>query len=1521
MRRCILFIIVLSFCSFYGHGQLPEKALNAGECDISSFPYEEGAENPTVLFDCWTNYSTDSDGKPWDVYSDWGLFGNSIYHYWGESGEHLDDWLVSPKIALPAGKTYRLSFWSYNEAPGSYPWNNEEGPDTGNSVWISIGSDNPTSSNDFVKIWSPTSVSDSWSITTYDLSAYAGEEIYIAFRYNATYTHAWYQDDIKVEEVATVDCSVISEFPYVEGANASASLPECWTNYSDGESDGKPWNVYLNWGLSGDGENSIVHTNDENEHLDDWLVSPKIAIPEGTYRLSFWTYDYYPEKYPYPTGDNPYSGNSVWISKTGDDPTADNHGFVKIWSPQSSVNNSWSLVTYDLSEYAGEEIYIAFRYNAVNGHEWYLDDIKINNSDCTVSSFPYNQGWEDDDFLDCWNIYNRDGGGNTWETITSNSHSGDRSIFHYFNYNDVEDGWLVSPKVSVPEEGLYVLSFWEYYSAYTSYDPSEGKKSSVLISEDAGDFDPDNFEEIWSPEKEDLVGGEWVQTKIYLDEYVGKDIHIAFRYQGLDGHYWVLDDLKIERLPESDAGVTAILSPRSGGNGEAEPVRIKVKNYGEALVDVPVKLEIDDQVVLTGSVSAIARDEEVEYEFTQTVDLSALKTYSLKAYTELTDDANTANDTVTATVITVSCPGTIFPYSEDAEDETALLCWSAYSLGAISDNVWKTSSAFAHSETKSIYHDNEFPANGDLFTAQDDWFVSPRISIPDEGIHKLSFWSYNNLDGIPYPSGGNSVWISDGSPDPTGDNHGSFVQLWSPETVADGEWVQTELRLADYAGEDIYIAFRYNAGYRHEWYVDDIGVTRIEGADAAVTAITSPVTGENRSQETITIKVKNLGSTSLSNIPVKAEINGTTEIEGSISSLLVNEEKEYSFPDKADLSAVGTYNIKVYTSVEGDIDARNDTATVSVTNNGNVAVIGVDTEVTTCNIRFTDDAIDDDYHGLNEDGKTTQTITFHPAGTGNRLKVEFASFFTKPFDTHGWFGGTVYELPGDTLFIYSGNAPDENALLAALTDNLTGNLPPAIRSRAADGSLTFVFDKHKNTTAPGWDAQVSCFVPQPKDVGVNKIAAPLTGGEEAAQVKVLIENYGSESASGFSVAYSLDGAPAIVQNFTGTIAPRTTVEFTFAQTVDLTKYKTFQLEAYTQWTNDGDVSNDTASVSFQHLKNVELYGYRIWDDAYENGTMTENELFANVSFGSYNPETVTSEHTYREGMNFICAAEYVDGFIYGYTGDEDYVSVNFVKLKADDWTEVSKVSAPGRAIADMTYDYSTNTMYVVTLDFENEVSALHTVDLATGALTKVADLTDGAYISTFAADLNGRLYAVELSGVLLEVDKTNGNLTIIGDTGIQPNIYVQSMTFDHNTGRLFWAMYTSISYADVFDHYEGKLIELNPETGAVTDLGSIGTNAEIVGLYTIYDPDDVGLPKVSNQDLITVYPNPATGAVYVSAIPDKSSLSIIDLSGKVLETHASVSGTVRLDLHLNSGVYIIRIENISRNVMKKLLVK
>jgi hypothetical protein len=482
-----------------------------------------------------------------------------------------------------------------------------------------------------------------------------------------------------------------------------------------------------------------------------------------------------------------------------------------------------------------------------------------------------------------------------------------------------------------------------------------------------------------------------------------------------------------------------------------------------------------------------------------------------------------------------------------------------------------------------------------------------------------------------------------------------------------------------------------------------------------------------------------------------------------------------------------------------------------------------------------------------------------------------------------------------------------------------------------------------------------------------------------------------------------DGAP-VLETFTGNLTPGETAEFTFGQTVDVSVEIDYKLKVYTLLPNDGDRSNDTISVSFTN-KSITFFGYRIFDKNWQS--MSERGA---VSFELIEPAVVTPVSGYKDGNNTIFAGTYADGYIYAFSYDEDLRPANFIKLDSD-WTEISKTAITG-ALSDMTYDYSTSTLYAASYDVETERPLLQTVHPETGVLETVTPITGVDYLYTIAADSNGKLYGVDLDGMLVLIDKATGLAAPVGNTNISP-YYIQSMTFDHNTGRLFWAMCNT--------YEEGVLIELNPANGAVTDWGILGGDAQVVALYTVYDatPELLGAniedgetdvdPELSiivtfdkniissdlsritltksgvatftepsvlkpsidgnvltiahdkleslkaydllipagtiknyNADIalsftvrfyvgipslnvrpFSVFPNPAKHVAYVSSVPENSVISILDLTGRTVESQRITidEHEVKLDLNLASGVYLIQIESNGTKTLQKLIIK
>lgn len=106
-------------------------------------------------------------------------------------------------------------------------------------------------------------------------------------------------------------------------------------------------------------------------------------------------------------------------------------------------------------------------------------------------------------------------------------------------------------------------------------------------------------------------------------------------------------------------------------------------------------------------------------------------------------------------------------------------------------------------------------------------------------------------------------------------------------------------------------------------------------------------------------------------------------------------------------------------------------------------------------------------------------------------------------------------------------------------------------------------------------------------------------------------------------------------------------------------------------------------------------------------------------------------------------------------------------------------------------------------------SMLARADLADLTREDIAELNQ--YYLCIACNYEGRLYGIDDSGVLYEIDTTTGEETEVGDTGIWPEDVDQSMCFDPVTGHLWWA-------TTVDD--QGVLYEIDPTNAQATKRGT-----------------------------------------------------------------------------------------------------
>lgn len=223
--------------------------------------------------------------------------------------------------------------------------------------------------------------------------------------------------------------------------------------------------------------------------------------------------------------------------------------------------------------------------------------------------------------------------------------------------------------------------------------------------------------------------------------------------------------------------------------------------------------------------------------------------------------------------------------------------------------------------------------------------------------------------------------------------------------------------------------------------------------------------------------------------------------------------------------------------------------------------------------------------------------------------------------------------------------------------------------------------------------------------------------------------------------------------------------------------------------------------------------------------------------GLYDVELITNTIEMQLEMDSIFAAELVGDYIYAYTD----ASVFYV-IDAETYEIIDEVQA-SNGVQDMTFNYSDMTMYGITANpaIEEGASDLVTIDLTTGETTVVETLD--FYALTLAAR-DGKLYAISYdTGILYNI--TDG--VEVMNTGVK-TAYIQTMSFDHATGDLYWlgcmagstfaamidvqgAEMTILNDHEVMYEYAGLMFptpEVEMETVPVTGITLDKTQADMI---------------------------------------------------------------------------------------------
>ena len=237
-----------------------------------------------------------------------------------------------------------------------------------------------------------------------------------------------------------------------------------------------------------------------------------------------------------------------------------------------------------------------------------------------------------------------------------------------------------------------------------------------------------------------------------------------------------------------------------------------------------------------------------------------------------------------------------------------------------------------------------------------------------------------------------------------------------------------------------------------------------------------------------------------------------------------------------------------------------------------------------------------------------------------------------------------------------------------------------------------------------------------------------------------------------------------------------------------------------------------------------FYGALVYSNTWAGGDGTGK--FGIYTFTADNPNDMkavvkndifqsSSGAVYANGMfNIIRASVW-----YSLVLDYDYYQYDTY-----DWTQVAHVRGDETRLmaADGDYDPVSGNTYAMMYSDDMQSFVFGTVDYPNNSRSIIRQYDNSVSFAAMAISPMGVVYAVRNDGNLVQIDKANGNMKVIGQTGITPK-YQQSATFDPRTGRMYWAACTETG--------DNGLYELDLTTGEALLVAKFNHSEEFAGLF------------------------------------------------------------------------------------------
>ena len=558
------------------------------------------------------------------------------------------------------------------------------------------------------------------------------------------------------------------------------------------------------------------------------------------------------------------------------------------------------------------------------------------------------------------------------------------------NYNDGEISYLESPcfdlsSLIMPyvEVDLWWVTedFWD--GLQMEYSTDGGGSWALLGGLGTGDN--------WYSNTVLALGGEfgwvgngpgWVTAHHDVSFLAGEtDVKIRFKfaadaiinYDGIG-----LDNFRLQDPFPNDIGVIDLIAPVSGADLTAsETVSVMIENFGTlAQDDFTVSYRIDGGTIVTEDFTGtVLPGETATFTFATPADLSAEGLYEICAWTNLISDEDVTNDSIPGCadvmhLAPVSGTGAYYIYSSTVGYEPGWMNANSTAMNAVfgvdawtleyfedidpfavfsEDNcfVFLEGSEFHWNEFETFFSNNQdliegwVASGGNLFINASPW-EGDGGNVGFGGVTmQYPYYTYYSdatdpahpvLSGPFTPVSADLYGFYIGYARTIGDFSPIINDLYCADCYILGvkEWGDGRVMFGNMAPPEYYTPVEEGQNLRQN-IIDFMKLC--SPVDIGVTALLSPEGGCGMTgSEIVSIEISNFGPTTVTNIPVKFQVDGGAIVsEIAPGPLAVGGTYTYSFDATANLATAGPHTLDAWTDFSGDEDETNDLLSSSIT--------------------------------------------------------------------------------------------------------------------------------------------------------------------------------------------------------------------------------------------------------------------------------------------------------------------------------------------------------------------------------------------------------------------------------------------------------------------------------------------------------------------------------------------------------------------------------------------------------------